>query len=708
MTQTALDSYALANGFGKTTSAMSEAEKVALRFQFVQEQLSAAQGDFARTSGSWANQVRILTLQAQSIMATVGQGLINLFTPVLRILNAVLAKIATLANAFKAFTELITGNSDSSENQVSGMGAAATAAGSGLENASDAADDMASSANNAGNAAQKAAAKMRTLMGFDKITKLSEPTVSSDTTGSNTNSGSNAVGNIGASVDFGSLATGETAIDKMNSKVEALFDTLKESFAPLSVQIQRFGEIAKNAFDWFMANVLRPLANFTINEVVPRFFETLANVMKIVNNVLIALQPLWQWFWDNVLKPIAEWTAGVFLSIWDGINAALSTFGDWCAANPEAIQNIATNIAILGSAFVIVNGAMSVWNGVAAIASGVTGALSAAFSFLTSPIGLAVLAIAAVIAIGVALYQNWDVIKEKAAQLKEWLVEKFKMVKDDVVEDFTTLKDKISDAMSIVQKTIQDGWDWIQERFQSFKDWLADAFTKDWTEQFGLLGVHLNVFFEAAEGIIKGIKTTFQGLIDFVTGVFSGDWRKAWNGVVGIFRGIFEGLSAIFEAPLNGVIGILNNIISIFNGFIQKINDVFTFEIGFTDPISKKYIGYKHTMNIPMLEFVPYLAEGGYVKANTPQLAMIGDNRHQGEVVAPEDKLRQMAIEAVRAAGGNGITKAEMEQIMERAVVRIVAALGSLAFFVDSEELAKAVMAGLESIDGRYNPVKFT
>ena len=87
MTQTALDSYALANGFGKTTAKMSEAEKVALRYSFVQNQLAAAQGDFARTSGSWANQVRILTLQFDSLKATIGQGLINLFTPVIRVIN---------------------------------------------------------------------------------------------------------------------------------------------------------------------------------------------------------------------------------------------------------------------------------------------------------------------------------------------------------------------------------------------------------------------------------------------------------------------------------------------------------------------------------------------------------------------------------------------------------------------------------------------
>lgn len=78
MTQAALDSYALANGFGKTTANMSEMEKVALRYQFVQNQLATAAGDFSRTSDGWANQVRILQLQFESLKATIGQGLINI------------------------------------------------------------------------------------------------------------------------------------------------------------------------------------------------------------------------------------------------------------------------------------------------------------------------------------------------------------------------------------------------------------------------------------------------------------------------------------------------------------------------------------------------------------------------------------------------------------------------------------------------------
>lgn len=109
MTQSALDAYALANGYGKTTQAMTEMERVALRYAFVQDQLSIASGDFARTSDSWANQVRILSLQFDSLKASIGQGLINLFTPIIKGINAVVGKLVILANAFKAFTELITG-----------------------------------------------------------------------------------------------------------------------------------------------------------------------------------------------------------------------------------------------------------------------------------------------------------------------------------------------------------------------------------------------------------------------------------------------------------------------------------------------------------------------------------------------------------------------------------------------------------------------
>lgn len=87
MTQTALDAYAMANGFGKVTADMTEQEKVALRYQFVMEQLSGASGDFARTQESWANQTRVLQLQWESLLAVLGSGLIQAVTPIVQFIN---------------------------------------------------------------------------------------------------------------------------------------------------------------------------------------------------------------------------------------------------------------------------------------------------------------------------------------------------------------------------------------------------------------------------------------------------------------------------------------------------------------------------------------------------------------------------------------------------------------------------------------------
>lgn len=101
MTQAALDNYALANGFDKTTSSMTEQEKVALRYQFVMDQLSASSGDFVRTQDSWANQSKVLALQWESLMATLGTGLIDVLSPGMEFLNdKVLPALGKFAEKF--------------------------------------------------------------------------------------------------------------------------------------------------------------------------------------------------------------------------------------------------------------------------------------------------------------------------------------------------------------------------------------------------------------------------------------------------------------------------------------------------------------------------------------------------------------------------------------------------------------------------------
>lgn len=95
------------------------------------------------------------------------------------------------------------------------------------------------------------------------------------------------------------------------------------------------------------------------------------------------------------------------------------------------------------------------------------------------------------------------------------------------------------------------------------------------------------------------------------------------------------------------------------------------------------------------------------MKANTPRLAVIGDNKTQGEIVSPEDKLQSMVDQAVMRAGGN-VSKEELEKLINNAVMRLVAALASMSFNIDGEELATAETRAKEGIDRRYNPVRVT
>ncbi len=217
MTQTALDQYAMNNGFGKTTQSMTEQEKVMLRYQFVQSQLSAASGDFARTSSGWANQIRVLTLRFQQLKATLGQGFINLFTPIVKMLNAFIAKIQGVANAFLRLTEIITGKeSGSLGNMAADTADVATAAGNASDNITGMGDSAAS-------AAKKAA---RALAGFDQINKLSEDTSSKSGTGGGSTSGIAA----GSGAITKELDAATQSASKLEKQLTDMVDRVKKAW----------------------------------------------------------------------------------------------------------------------------------------------------------------------------------------------------------------------------------------------------------------------------------------------------------------------------------------------------------------------------------------------------------------------------------------------------------------------------------------------
>jgi len=839
MTQTALDSYAMANGFGKTTSAMSEAEKVALRYQFVQDKLSAAQGDFARTSGSWANQCRILSLQIQSLMATIGQGLINLFTPIIRVINMVIGKLVTLANAFKSFTELITGNksSGSDSSGVAAVAGAADDAGTGLENASDSASNLASNTDKVGQAAQNAAKKMKALMGFDKINKLDAQSDSSSGSSSSPSTGTGGTGALGSAVDFGNLAEGDTVLDKTDKKMSALIKRCQEltklfkkgfeiGFGNSQKKIDSINEsvksIGKNLKEVFTDTAVVNAANRCVNNIALAFgkitgstarigltladnlvggvdkylaksknyikkrivsmFDATGEIAKLSGDFSIALADIFDIFSSDDAKGI---TADIIQVFSDGFLGAadlaikferdfVSLFTVPIIQNTGKISGTLENMlsrwrtvfdTLSQSVTDTFEKANEVYDQyfapfVDAITQGISdiqGTFLDAYNTYLSPI-LDYLAdkfsavwsehiqpaLDGILELVGKLLENLGALWQNTlVPFIEWIINNIMPVLSpiigtignlildllgvagDVLSGITTILGGFLDfCTGVFTSDFSMCWQGIEEILQGFKriaasifdfakknilqpfiDFVKGIFQTDWSKSFGTLGSVLNTFLGTVQRIWGNIKRVFNGIVEFITGVFSGNWKQAWNGIKEIFRGVFDSLIALAKAPLNAVIDLINGLMDKLNSGLAAIENAFSFSYDFKNPITGiRHYGH-YGMSLPRVPTIPHLAQGAYVKPNTPQLAMIGDNLHQGEVIAPENKLREMAIEAVRAAGGSGVTREDLETIMNRAVMRIIAALSQMGFYLDGKKLAEAENAVKAEIDRRFNTV---
>ena len=120
MTETQLNSYAMAQGWGKTTKEMSEQEKVVLRYQYTMEKLSHAQGDFARTSDGYANSVRGLKLQLENFKVEIGRELIPVAAQGIQAISGVIQTVGpaviTVARYIRYYAEAWKNASASTKN----------------------------------------------------------------------------------------------------------------------------------------------------------------------------------------------------------------------------------------------------------------------------------------------------------------------------------------------------------------------------------------------------------------------------------------------------------------------------------------------------------------------------------------------------------------------------------------------------------------
>lgn len=214
-----MEAYALSRGITTSYNAMSQAEKVALRYNYLMSVTGDVQGDFARTSGNWANQVRLLTLNFQSLSAVIGQGLIAGILPAIQALNALMSKLMQAANVFRNFMYVLMGkklkgSQGGVSDIVSNLGGIETAG----DDASSGLDDATSSA--------KKLKKALSVLPFDQLNQLADNSNDSGTASKSLGSGlgdlADSFAGIQDSLDE-VLTVDETPINKWASKIRKAF-----------------------------------------------------------------------------------------------------------------------------------------------------------------------------------------------------------------------------------------------------------------------------------------------------------------------------------------------------------------------------------------------------------------------------------------------------------------------------------------------------
>lgn len=578
MTQAALDEYAMANGFGKTTKAMSEQEKVALRLAFVTDRLSGASGDFVRTADGWANQTRVLALRFDAIKASIGQGLINALLPVIRVLNALLERLQVVADAFSNFMSGLFGNAGSTSSAIS---SAATGTGA--------------ISSNLGDAASSAKAIKKSLAGFDQINVLSNKSGDSE--------GSSGTGVSGGSAD-GAVIT--PTVDNVNITSGAA-EALKAWFATLpklefSVDwaavkanvVAGFQDLWESVQQWahciltISINIINDLG---LDNLILKLSELWAAFTELIKNITEVLTPALTTFYETAISPIVQWIGEKLAEAVRFVTELFGSWGQWFTDNHESIQAFIDMLAgfVTGLWDIIKPIGDSVWNTFKDVIQKISDIFQGFFTWVLDNKEIVVAAVGAITA-GLLAY--------KAAVGISALIDAFKS--------------------GIVATT-------IAEKAAAVAQWALNA---------AMNANPIGLVIAAITALVAGFVLLWNNCEDF-RNFFINMWKEIQKSVKSVINGILSGI----ESFVNGIISGLNFLIRAINKISFNVPD-------WVPGIGGKKLGF----NLKEINKVslPRLATGGYVAANTPQLAIIGDNKREGEIVAPESKITEAVVAAFR------------------------------------------------------------
>ena len=665
-------------GIKTSFEALDAHSQMLVRYNYLLSVTSAQQGDFARTSMSWANQTRILGEQFKNFQIIMGQGFINILTPVIHWLNAIIQKLIVAAQYFKAFTELIWGSS-----QISA-------------DASNNAVGMADSMDQVGDSAKKASKKVKnSLAPFDQLNLLTQSTANAAKEAADAAVGQ--IGELGGSVDLSKMtpppmpivldiealkAMKRSILDALGPLGNISFQPLIDALSKLMKAFEPFTTTAFQGLQWLYSSVLVPLATWTIEGVLPGFLNLLAGVFTVLNPLLVAFQPLAEFLWNSFLQPIALWVGGTIVATLNELGNVLTVIGNWMSDNISTVSGITKVLVAFFAAWKVIE----------------------LMSFIQASGGvLAVLAKlrTAFLALTVAkLAEKAETIALHLLYAKDFVVSIAKGTAAIVVQIghwIALTAAQVASKVAMIAGTVAQGAMTAAMIAWNAACGIGTAVTTAFNAALAVLTSPITLVVAAIAALVAGIVLLVKNW-DTVKEVAANVWnniKSVWSNVAAWFENnvtnpiknsfttVCNAIKTVWNAMLKGITSMIgsfvNPLIDGINLLIKGLNKI-KFEIPDWVP---KVGGKGFGINIPL---IPRLAQGGLV--SQPTLAMVGDNKNASvdpEVIAPLSKLQGMLdsgngevvallrliLEALRSGDREAILKVE-ESTFGRVAIRAI------------------------------------
>ena len=399
-------------------------------------------------------------------------------------------------------------------------------------------------------------------------------------------------------------AGGKTAKEAFNEVIEGLA-SMDDPVAQSAAGVNLFGTMWEDLGPQVITSMS------TASDAIDKSRESVEGLVNVKYDTLSgALGGLWRTIQVDVLQPIGN---QLIPYVTKGISVIQKFTDKWNKLGPTTQKTVVKFAAVAASVGPVLMGFGKISTGISTMISSfgkvggaitrLTGAsgFSGIAKIMTGPFGIAAAAVAVA---AILIYKNWD----RIAPILQKIGQRF------------------ADFWKTVQPQLEPFINLVKEVASYLKETLEPVFKIVWKAA----GDYVVKFFDDVSVIIDGVLGVFEGVITFLTGVFQGNWEKAWNGIVQAVGSIFGTLESLVKTPLNAVINLVNKAI----GAINKIS------VDLPSAVGGGHIGF----NIPT---IPTLAKGtDYWQGGIVQISDKGGeivDLPAGSRVYPHDKSVQMA-----------------------------------------------------------------